>query len=99
MRTVKFTKRHGHKWDETGTVWLEFPVDELRRRCVDGYLDRLAGTECSEYLIPSESLGDEAKRLADDDDATQENFDRFSDKVGEYADSRPRTCWSRGSCC
>ena len=48
---------------------------------------RLAGTECSEYLIPSESLGDEAKRLADDDDATQENFDRFSDKVGEYADS------------
>lgn len=36
---------------------------------------------------PIESLGDEAKRLADDDDATQENFDRFSDKVGEYADS------------
>ena len=99
MRTVKFTKRHGHKWDETGTVWLEFPVDELRRRCVDGYLDRLAGTECSEYLIPSESLGDEAKHVSKMMMPRRRISTGLATRLASMRTPCPRTCWSRGSCC
>lgn len=97
MRTVKFTKRHGHKWDETGTVWLEFPVDELRRRCVDGYLDRLAGTASTlshpNRWVTRRSVSPTMmmpRRRISTGSAT---------RLASMRTPCPRTCWSRGSCC
>lgn len=86
MRNVTFVKRRGFKWDD-GSAEASFPVSELAQRCVGKYLDLLGSTEGSEYSIPSKTLQDEILRLSADDDATQEDYDAFNDKVSSYADT------------
>lgn len=86
MRNVTFVKRRGFKWDD-GSAEVSFPVSELANRCVNKYLDLLSSTEGSEYFILSKTLQDEILRLSADDDATQEDYDAFNDKVAAYADT------------
>lgn len=86
MRNVTFVKRRGFKWDD-GSAEASFPVSELAQRCVGKYLDLLGSTEGNEYSIPSKTLQDEILRLSADDDATQEDYDAFNDKVSSYADT------------
>ena len=85
MITICIVKKSGHKWRETDSQVLEFPKSELRKRVYDLQLDLLSETEGSEYSIPFEQLVSEFELLSANDDATESDFDKWTDKLWDYS--------------